>query len=321
MRSIRCVLVTLLALPAPDAFAQDLSLLFGRLTAESAEESYSWQGEYRHRLGEHAAVSFSWLNEGHIEDHHRDGPTVQFWGRTALGPVTLMAGIGPYLWFDTARAAAGASYDNDHGWGALGTVAASWRFAGPWLLDLRVNHVLAEGGFETTAVLAGVGYQLDYRETGEPPASARSGTGAATRNELTLLVGQTVVNSFNNESNAAVSLEYRRRVTPHLEASIAWLDEGDTRLIRRNGIVAQGWLVGDYLDQRLSLGAGLGPYIAIDKQHSPELGDTDTVSAMISVSAAYRFAEHWLGRVTWHRVATGYSRDTDVFLLGLGYHF
>jgi len=25
--------------------------------------------------------------------------------------------------------------------------------------------------------------------------------------------------------------------------------------------------------------------------------------------------------VTWNRVATGYSRDTDVFLLGLGFRF
>lgn len=51
MRSIRCLLVMLLPLPTPAAFAQELSLLFGRLTTESAEDSYSWQREYCHRLG------------------------------------------------------------------------------------------------------------------------------------------------------------------------------------------------------------------------------------------------------------------------------
>jgi hypothetical protein len=27
-------------------------------------------------------VSFSWLNEGHFEHHHRDGNTLQRWART-----------------------------------------------------------------------------------------------------------------------------------------------------------------------------------------------------------------------------------------------
>ncbi|WP_257786756.1 hypothetical protein [Cupriavidus malaysiensis] len=42
---------------------------------------------------------------------------------------------------------------------------------------------------------------------------------------------------------------------------------------------------------------------------------------MLSMSAGDRFCEHWLARVTWNRVVTGYDHDTDIFLAGIGYRF
>ena len=34
-----------------------------------------------------------------------------------------------------------------------------------------------------------------------------------------------------------------------------------------------------------------------------------------------RFTEHWLLRGTWDRVTTTNDRDTDIFMLGIGYRF
>jgi len=43
--------------------------------------------------------------------------------------------------------------------------------------------------------------------------------------------------------------------------------------------------------------------------------------ASVSVSASYRLTQDWAARVTWSRVVTRYSRDTDVILGGIGYWF
>jgi outer membrane scaffolding protein for murein synthesis (MipA/OmpV family) len=45
------------------------------------------------------------------------------------------------------------------------------------------------------------------------------------------------------------------------------------------------------------------------------------LSALVSISASYRITHSWSARVTWNRVVTRYSHDTDVILCGIGYRF
>jgi outer membrane scaffolding protein for murein synthesis (MipA/OmpV family) len=45
------------------------------------------------------------------------------------------------------------------------------------------------------------------------------------------------------------------------------------------------------------------------------------LSALVSISASYRITHNWSARVTWNRVVTRYSHDTDVILCGIGYRF
>ena len=45
------------------------------------------------------------------------------------------------------------------------------------------------------------------------------------------------------------------------------------------------------------------------------------LSSIVSMSASHRFTQHWAARVTWNRVVTRYSRDTDVLMGGIGYRF
>jgi hypothetical protein len=109
--------------------AQELSFLAGPLGGEN-ETSYSWEAIYRQGLGRRAAWAFSWLNEGHIPDHHRDGPLLQAWARLPLlgDQLELSAGAGPYRFFDTIAAEAGESYANTHGWGAVLSLRAAYYF-------------------------------------------------------------------------------------------------------------------------------------------------------------------------------------------------
>jgi hypothetical protein len=62
----------------------------------------------------------SWINEGHVPNHHRDGIAAQFWiGTTAFDPrLSFAAGIGPY-YFDTTRTAGSDAETDIHGWGVL----------------------------------------------------------------------------------------------------------------------------------------------------------------------------------------------------------
>ena len=77
------IFLALALIPAGAAYAQELTLFAGGLTQSGTKESSpAWAFEYLHPLNENIAASFSWLNEGHVPGHHRDGHSMQIWGRT-----------------------------------------------------------------------------------------------------------------------------------------------------------------------------------------------------------------------------------------------
>ena len=135
--------------------------------------------------------------------------------------------------------------------------------------------------------------------------------------EVVVTAGQTIVNSFESQNSAAKSVEYRYGFTPVLRGSLAWMNEGDARLIRRNGVVAQAWFEPGFYGDRFTLGLGYGAYLAVDSYHA----DRHEVQGILSTTFSYHLARGWLGRVTWHRIVSTYDRDSDIILLGLGYRF
>jgi hypothetical protein len=281
--------------------------------------------DYTEGIGEYLAGSFSWLNEGHIPDHHRDGPLVQVWARYPLMQrrVVFALGVGPYRYFDTEAADQGLSYANTHGWGVVYSARATWYSSKRWTANLQLNHVQVTDGPSTTAILLGIGYQLDMPDTPGPRDFALPRTQKVTNNEVTMMAGVTILNSLQSQTSAAESIEYRRGLTNYLDATIGYLHEGNGLAARRDGATAQLWLTRAFFDDRLALGVGLGAYAAIHHGDSDDLRDTGDgiLSGLVSVSAAYRVTQHWSARVTWNRVVTRYSRDTDVILGGIGYRF
>jgi hypothetical protein len=318
-----------LALPlilAGTAYAQELTLFAGGLRESGTKESSAvWAFEYLHPLNENIAASFSWLNEGHVPGHHRDGQSIQIWGRTNVldRRLSLAAGIGPYRYFDTVAAADGG-YANLHGWGTVGSLAATYYTDSRWLYQMRFNRIVARNSFDTNALMFGLGYQLEPAPERGPQRSAPRQAGKTTNNEFTVFLGQTIVNSFSSERDRAWALEYRHGLARHVDVTLGVLNEGDARLVRRTGITAQIWGVREVLaSDRLVLGVGFGPYLAIDRHRdsvSGEGGDR-TVSWIVTATAAYRLSQHWDARVSWNRVGTNYDRDTDVILFGAGYRF
>jgi len=325
--SVRALSVFALLASAAPSQAQELSLFAGAMKQSGTNErSYAWALDYRHGLGEHAAVTFSWLNEGHVPNHHRDGQAVQLWGRTNLWDrrLSLAVGAGPYRYYDTRRSVPGGdAFSNAHGWAAVYSASATYYADNRWLYELRVNRILARGSFDTTSLLFGVGYQLDAPQSRGPVTQTAPQGHNTTENELTVFVGRTVVNSFHSERGTARAIEYRRGLSEHVDWTVSVIDEGDTRLVRRDGVVTQLWLVRESFERRLALGVGLGPYVAINRRDAPESGPgPDTrVSAMFTASAAVRLNPRVSLRGSWNRVVTDYSGDADIVLIGLGYRF
>lgn len=305
--------------------AQELSLLAGGLKQHHTDQhTYAWSLDYRHRIGNHAALGLTYLNEGHPDNHHRDGIGALAWARSGALAAgwSLAAGIGPYYYFDTTSDNT-ADHLNEHGWGMLASVAATWQMQRRWFVQLRANRVIVPAGINTTSVLLGVGYRLDGTPVPDAQSAMWSSNGSATGHELTLSAGQTVVNSFDSERARAYAVEYRRGLGRHLDWTLAWLNEGDARLLRRQGLATQLWLLRPLLDGRLTLGVGAGPYLAVDRDRSTPGAESrrERLAGLLSLGARYRVNPDFLLRFSWSRVITDYHRDSDVLLIGVGHAF
>ncbi|MEO5698885.1 MAG: hypothetical protein ABIS17_14240 [Casimicrobiaceae bacterium] len=283
------------------------------------ERAVPWGVEYIERVAGPFEVSLLYSNQGHYEGHHRDGLAAQLWLRSpSFGPnVTLAAAAGPFYYFDTVRDGPDG-YANLHGTGVIYTLEAQWQFHRRWFMVLRGNRAVTRASFDTDAILLGLGYRwgsglVEAKPEGDMPLA---------RNEINVMFGQTVVNSFASDQSIAGALEYRRSLRHWLDWSVTALHEGDTRVIRRNGLASQLWLVRRAHGDRVALGVGLGPYIALDNHDPVNVdGGHERLAALISLSASYRFSPRWNVRATWHRVLADYNRDTDVFFAGVGYSY
>jgi len=146
-------------------------------------EAYAWSVEYAQGLGEHAYATLSWLNEGHLPDHHRDGPATQMW--------------------DTARTDGAASYANDHGGGLIFSGGLTGYTASRCLFHARANRIETHGKIDTTVVLLAAGDQLAAPDRPGPRPHAPAQTGRTTHNEIAFLFGRAILNSLESESSTA----------------------------------------------------------------------------------------------------------------------
>lgn len=317
----RRILATLLALMVTSAGADEIHFNLGGLhSAPHSEPTYSWALEYRQPLSDQLTGSVTWINEGHVPGHHRDGQAAQLWWRLPVavrGP-QFQVGLGPYFYYDTVNAANSDRYANDHGWGLLGSAEAAWQLGDRWSASLRVNRIQVRNSIHSTALVAGLGYRFGPVDREAAPA-ASSGTGFR-RWELDGMAGATIVNSYDSDAEIAKGVSLRMRASEHVSASLTYLNEGDVQRGRRAGLAPQVWLE-DALTERISVGVGLGPYFALRKPRDADGVTASRVAALVSITGAYAISQDWTGRLTWNRVGTRYDRDSDVILLGLGYRF
>jgi len=319
---ILVVLVLFLLSSQPLSASELVGSAGGMSDSGTDDSSYAWGLDYVQGLGEYAAFSIGYLNEGHVPDHHRDGHSIMLWGRLPLADrrLSLSAGAGSYFYFDTARTT--ADYHNDHNVGLMTSLAATWYTESRLLLQLRANTILARKNFDSHSFLLGLGYQLDAPDKPGPIPWTEPQQGKTTRNEISVYLGKTIVNSLKSEKATAVCVEYRRGLMTYLDGSIAYMNEGRNDVMRRNGLIGQLWLTRDFFDEHLALAYGIGGYFALDERKNDSRGGTSAVvSALNTLSISYRIVPTVAVKAHWNRMITGYDRDADVIMVGVGYRY
>lgn len=128
-----------------------------------------------------------------------------------------------------------------------------------WPLTERINLLargnwIVTGDMDTFSSLMGIGGLFDAPGKASGAARIRS-AGSAPGNEITLLAGKTIVNSFGSGLTVPMSVEYRR-IRPHLEWTLAGLDEGCNSMINRHGAATQVWLTDNLSGWPLTFGLG-----------------------------------------------------------------
>jgi hypothetical protein len=314
------------------AHGQELMVMGGSFTNPPVhggdDRSAVYAYAYQQNLTEHWYATYTYLNEGHVSGHHRDGHSLQLWWRwlTPGRRLALSLGAGGDFVFDTITDNSTGTFENRHGVALIGSAAATWYIdGGPWMLQLRYNHTqgTASTNFNTNTLLLGLGYQLDHTDRDGPLVPPGWRESSLTRNDATLFGGVNIDNSFDSQHAFAMAAEYRRGIWRGVEGTVSYIREGNTNVLRRSGVAAQAWVSGGFFNDRLTLGLGAGPYYAASL-HTDGPGAEPSPSrwaGLLTISASYRLGEHWLGRVSWNRVVTSYDRDADLILAGVGYRF
>ncbi len=307
--------------------AQELTFLGGLLPQTALERSsYTWQLDYRQDLYRNLAASIAVINEGHLRKHHRDGTAFEAWGRLPFfqDRVSLSLGVGAYYYFDTQPLPGGDTLDV-HGMAPIYSLSATGYLSNRWFYRLNFNRIEPANQIRVNTMTVGVGVWLGQ---GKKPTPGKLGDAPdeyayVTENELTLFGGQSIVNTFLSQKALAYAGEYRRGVIPHLDWTVSAIYEGDPKIIRRNGLATQGWFVNTFFNDTIAIGAGLGPYVYLDRKNPATSGRKNpaTVAPLASLTFSTRLSDHWILRLVFDRVTTSYNRDADIFLLGLGYRW
>jgi len=299
---VLCLFVSMMVAPAT-GYSQQLSVLGGPIFNDGYNTSGSVMAEYSQKIQGPFSFSVSYLNEGHFEGHHRDGFIGQAWIGTNLSEkLSLRLGVGPYLYCDT-------TWDrrNSHGIGEITSLDLQWSLSNQWVLDLRSSYILISK-MNSIPILVGLGYKFNSSDIRSQQTFDR--------NELSVLLGISIVNNPGENNGFAQSIEYRRNLWSHVDLTLSYLHEGNNDRTKRQGVAAQLWAT-QKLSDRISVGIGGGVYEAHDKFRDSYLNS----NGIVSLTGSYRVYNHWLMRISWNRIITSYDKDSDVVLVGLGYKF
>jgi hypothetical protein len=305
------ILMLGLLLAASSAFARtdesDIFVVGGGLHG-LGETTWTYETGFISKRTTHFGIGFSYNNDGHLPDNHRDGLAAQAWYVQSFGDdFEVQLGTGPYATMNNTTV--NGARENQFQVGLLTSAALKWYpTAHPWYLRAQYNNTWVPASFHSNALLFGVGRDFSYEGDGgknklNADLSFWGGTSRTTQvgPQHTALAYEVEAKSHFGDSE-------------YLGYSFSFLSEGDTNLADRRGVPVQLWY--DQPAGPLTVSFGLGPYFAYDGLSDKKF----RVAGIGSIRIAYALTRHLGIGAMYSRVASFYNRDEDIVMLGVLAH-
>jgi hypothetical protein len=117
-------------------------------------------------------------------------------------------------------------------------------------------------------------------------------------------------------------LEYRQLLSPFLDASFAYLNEGHLPGRHRDGVSVQAWIDTPRWRNRVDFAVGIGPYFYSDTQTQDSAAgfrNYHSVGELLTGSLTYRWDNGWFVRLDLSEIHTPGDISTHTLVLGAGY--
>ncbi len=259
-------------------------------------------------LNDYLSVYLAYMNEGHPLDHHRDGFAALGSFRWPVGSrLALEFSAGPYFSMDTTHV--DGQPRNDKRWGVRASAAVRYYVVpNRFFLKLQYNHVQMIGGFNSDAVLFGIGSDFG----GDPHPAFSDG-----KTQVGVWAGTSQTNRPQVPIEKGYMVEVKRPLGNAWAYSASFIYEGNNGVAGRRGVAAQFWYVAP-IKSKWTLSAGVGPYLSRDRNDASR---TTRLNALLSAQVAYQITNDWAASLRFNRVATRNDKDQDMFMVGVARNF
>jgi hypothetical protein len=283
--------------------------------------SYAWQLQFQEPLSAQTGASLSWINEGHIPHHHRDGAAAQFWYSTqSWNGLQFVVGAGPYFYFDTEQNGSSLGYSDMHSVAGLLSAAVDLNLSRSWFVRFDVSAVYAPGELNTLGFMVGGGYRLGRGEHQDPGGDSVLPT-SYVRQQIQLFGGDMIYNELDSHVDHEIGIEYRLALLPWVAWSTTWFYAPGDSGSQRNQIATQIWLVDSLQNGKLEFSAGLGVYTPLGGVPSNSESPPANVSGMSGLRVQWNWSRRSGLILTWYRSFTNDDADRDIITLGYGFRF
>lgn len=300
------ILLLCIASSTAQAYEEDISIACGRLKPSYQDATTFTCGvNLSYGFTDWFAVNAVYLNEGHPENHHRDGFAIQPSLYKDFNNWRLQLSAGPYYSMDTTHRADGTVLNDKH-LGLLSSLALKWHPSQrDWYVGIGYNNVWMRNSLNSNSVLLLVGTDLQQ-------VSGTEKGGDVSKMKVGLWIGPGNTTNPGTKVTNGGQLEFAFPFSDQFSYSFAGLYEGNTTLADRKGLMAQGWY--NEILKNWTISAGVGPYLAHDS-----LRDNKATSllAVASVRATYQLTRRTNIGLNFNRVISFYHRDADMFMFGI----
>lgn len=259
-------------------------------------------------LNDYLSIYVAYLNEGHPTDHHRDGFAALGSFRWPVSDrVALELSAGPYFSMDTTHV--DNEPLNEKRWGVRASAAVRYYIVpNGFFLKLQYNHVQMIDGFNSDALLFGIG--SDFR--GNPSPAFSDG-----KTQVSVWAGTSQTNHPQVPMEKGYMVEVKRPLGNAWAYSGSFVYEGNNGVAGRRGAAAQFWYVAPVLS-KWTFSAGVGPYVSYDRD---EVSNKTRLNALLSAQVTYQVTNDWAASLRFNRVATTDNKDQDMFMVGIARNF